>query len=409
MNETAINVDEIVNQLVDEEFLINMDNTVEKITKDSECVQSLVLNINQIDLEKAVKMESLEDDEQTNLFTKFLSVATNFASENFTDRLNNVPKVIQSIADLLRQMRQEVKEYAEIANQCEELVQMFNKLVTDTQHNMGMMLPYLSGAKDHLCLLTNVFESNEKALTTIDPNEIKIAIDGLAQGMKEMKDLSHTSGQESRQLSERITTLKTKVHKQHGTVHGRIHLSKILSFLGPLAGAGIVARTVGALVALKEFGGAGMLIIGGVTLNPIAAIICGALLGGTLIVTIAGLVYRFWTRHQYKALEFLESICTGLMELSKTNMFLLDYLNRTEEAANSIGTQLEQIQNSLTSERYRKHNAKLCKKASETIEEAVQVIDKVRNIDMSPWLVPQQPPLFAIHNLVLAIGKPQAL
>ncbi|CAF4268821.1 unnamed protein product, partial [Rotaria sordida] len=51
----------------------------------------------------------------------FLSLATNFSSTNFTNRLSSVPKVVQSIADLLDAMRREVEEYADIANQFEEL------------------------------------------------------------------------------------------------------------------------------------------------------------------------------------------------------------------------------------------------------------------------------------------------
>ncbi|CAF1487132.1 unnamed protein product [Rotaria sp. Silwood1] len=389
----------IVNeQEVGVEFLDQIDNTVNDVITRNVWTQLKAAQLSETELEEAVQMQGLENDKHTRLFTKFLTLATNFSSANFTNRLSSVPKVVQCIADLLDAMRREVEEYADIANQFEELVYIFGKLVIDTQHKMGLILPHMSEAKDHLSVLTDVFNSNGTTLTAIDQNDIKIAMNGLLKGMKQMIDLSHGSGQESRQLTERITKLKTSVQKQRGTVHGRIHLSKALSCLGPLAGAGIVARAVGTLVAIKEFGGPGMLIVAGASLNPIAAIICGALIGGTLIVTIAGLVYRFWTRHQYKALAFLEKISVGLMELANANLFLLDYLNKNEEAANKISTQIEQIQCSLTSERYRKQNGKLCKKAFETVEQAVQVIENIRNIDISQWLTPQSSPHFSIQK-----------
>ncbi|CAF1566751.1 unnamed protein product, partial [Adineta ricciae] len=90
-----------------------------------------------------------EDDEQTRLFTTFLGVATNFSSSSFADRLSSVPKVVKSIADLLDAMRREVEEFADIANQFEELVYIFGKLVIDTQHKMGLILPHMFEAKDH--------------------------------------------------------------------------------------------------------------------------------------------------------------------------------------------------------------------------------------------------------------------
>ncbi|CAF1306962.1 unnamed protein product [Rotaria sordida] len=388
-------------QKVGVEFFDQIDNTVNDVVTRNGWAQLQVAQLSEAELEQTIQMQELENDEHTRLFTKFLSLATNFSSTNFTNRLSSVPKVVQSIADLLDAMRREVEEYADIANQFEELAYIFGKLVIDTQHKMGMILPHMSEAKDHLSVLVDVFDSSGSALTTVDQNDIKIAMNGLLKGMKQMTDLSRSSGQESRQLTERITKLKTNVQKQRVTVHGRIHLSKALSCLGPLAGAGIVARAVGILVAIKELGGPGMLIVAGASLNPIVAIICGALLGGTLILTVAGLVYRFWTRHQYKALAFLEKICVGLMELANANMFLLDYLNKSEETAHTISIQLEQIQCSVTSERYRKQNGKLCKKAFETVEQAVQVIESIRNIDISQWLTPQSLPRFGIQTVAL--------
>ncbi|CAF1128223.1 unnamed protein product [Rotaria magnacalcarata] len=386
-----------------EKFLVHIDRTVNNVFAHNAWAQLKAAEVSEAELEQVVQSEGLESDKQTHIFRKFLSMATNFSSTNFNDRLNSVPKVVQSIADLLDAMRKEVQEYAEFANQFQELVAMYGKLVIDTQHQMGLLLPYMSAAKDHLSVLADVFESNVNTLTTTDQDDIKIAMNGLAKGMQQMINVSHSSGQESRQLNERITKLKTNVQKKRGTVHGRISLSKALSYLGPLAGASIVARVVGTLVAMKELGGAGMLVVAGFSLNPIVAIICGALLGGTLIITIASLVYRFWTRHQYKALAFLEKICSGLMELAQANMFFLDYLNKSEEAANTINIQLDQVQNSLTSERYRKQNAKVCKKALETLEQAVQVIESIRNINITRWLDPQSIPHFAIHSLVLPV------
>lgn len=407
MSTALLNTEPSNEQEVDAEFLAHMDNTVNDIVSRTTWAKLEAVKISEETLERVVQAEGLENDENTRLFTKFLSLATNFSSASLTDHLNSVPKVVHSIMDLLDAMRREVEEYAEIANQFQELISIFGKLVVDTQHQMGLILPHLSEAKDHLSILSDVFESSSTNLTEEDQNDIKIAMNGLTKGMKQMIDISHKSGQESRQLNDRITKLKTNVHKQRATVHGRIHLSKALSCLSPFAGAGIVARTVGALITIKEFGGPGVLVVGGASLNPIVAIICGAILGGTLIITIAALVYRFWTRHQFRALEFLEKICSGLIELANANMFFLDYLNKSEETANAISTQLEQIQSSMTSIRYRKQNAKVCKKAFDAVEQATQVIESIRNIDVSRWLSPSDAQNFVLGSLVLRIEAPK--
>lgn len=388
-------------QEIDVEFLDHLNKTLNNIVKCNEYHQVQEIEINETELENLVQKHKLENDKQTKCFTKFLSTIKNLSSKNLTRRLSRVPKVVQNVTDLLDMMRREVEEFADIADQFEELINTFGKLVMNTQQTMDWILPCMFEAKGHLSSLTEIFNSDRRALTSMDQNDIKIPMNGLLKSMKKMIDLSHNDGEESRQLAGRITKLKTDVEKQRITVHGRIHLSKALSCLGPLAGAGIVARTVGILIAAKELGGPGVLIVAGASLNPIAAIICGAILGGTLLITIAGLIYRFWTRHQYKALAFLEKICVGLMELANVNVFLLDYLNRCEEAANTISTQIEQLQCSFNSERYRKKNEKLCKKSIETIEKTVQVIESIQSMNISQWLNPQTVPRFDIQTLAL--------
>ncbi|CAF4419116.1 unnamed protein product [Rotaria sp. Silwood2] len=215
-------------------------------------------------------------------------------------------------------------------------------------------------------MLADVFKpSDNNLLRATDYDDIKIAMGGLVHGMKKMIDLSCASSGESRQLNERIIRLKTDVQTRRKTVKGRIHISKALSCCGRLAGAVIVARPLMAMVASKEFRGVGMLVVAGCSFTPITAIICGALLGDSIILAIA-----------------------GLMKLSNANIFFLDYLNKDEEAANTISVQLEQIQRSIASERYRKCNAELCKKALESVNETLKTIEDIKNIDVSRWLLP---------------------
>ncbi|CAF0864591.1 unnamed protein product [Adineta steineri] len=388
------------------ELLKTVDQAVNEVIMRDGWMELRAAQLSEAELNRAVHMSRIEDDEQTRFFTTFLGVATNFSSASFADRLSSVPKVVKSIADLLDEMRREVAEFTYIANEFEQLVQTFNKLVIDTKHKMGLILPHMCEARDHIGVLTDVFKpSDNNLLTTADYDDIKIATGGLVHGMKKMIDLSRASSKEGSQLNERIARLKTDVRTRRSTVKGRIHISKALNFLGPLAGAGIVARAVMTMVAAKEFGGVGMLVVAGCTFTPLTAIICGALLGGSIILAITGLIYHCWTRHQHKALIFLNKICTGLMELSNANIFFLDCLSKSEEAANTISVQLEQIQRSITSERYRKCNAELCKKALESVDQAIKAIEDIKNIDVSRWFVLQSLPQFDDLKLALTASE----
>jgi hypothetical protein len=389
-----------------EELLERVDQTISEVISRNGWIELQASQISEDEFEEVARRHGMENDEQTRLFTKFLALATNFSSGTFTERLQSVPKVVKSITDLLEEMRREVAEFADVANEFEELVHLFGTLVIDTQHKMGMILPHMYEASDHIGVLADVFKPNGNALlTAVDQDDVKIAVNGLLHGMQQMIDLSRASSEKSRQLSDRITQLKTDVQKRRGTVKGRIHVSKALSCLSPLAGAGIVARAIMALTAAKYFGGAGVLVVAGATFSPITAIVCGALLGGSTILAIAALVYHLWTRHQFKALAFLDKICTGLMELANANAFFLDYLNKSEEVANTMTVQLEQIQRSITSERYRARNANLCEKALETIGLAIQAIENIRNIDVSRWLAPQHLPHFDESPLALTAPR----
>jgi hypothetical protein len=60
------------------------------------------------------------------------------------------------------------------------------------------------------------------------------------------------------------------------------------------------------MVGSVNFGGAGALVVAGATLNPVVAIIIAAMIGGLGVVGIVSLIHHFWTKHKYKAVDFLK-------------------------------------------------------------------------------------------------------
>ncbi|CAF1193032.1 unnamed protein product [Adineta steineri] len=97
-------------------------------------------DLSEAELEQACQMDGLEHDAQTWLFTRFLAMATNFSSANFTERLCEVSDLVMSITNLLEEMRREVAQFADVGNEFEELVQVFGNLALDTQHKMGIKM-----------------------------------------------------------------------------------------------------------------------------------------------------------------------------------------------------------------------------------------------------------------------------
>ena len=93
------------------------------------------------ELNKVADNYGLKDDEQSRCFIRFVSMSSNFASATFIEKLRIVPSLVNSIQDLIQKMKEEVKEFAEIAVQLEELINVFVRLVVNTRHNFSMVLP----------------------------------------------------------------------------------------------------------------------------------------------------------------------------------------------------------------------------------------------------------------------------
>jgi hypothetical protein len=88
----------------------------------------------------------LENDEQTRLFIKFVSTATNFSSANFRNKLQTVPEIVKNVQDLISEMKKEIKKFKDIAIEFDELVHLFIRIVLNTKHNFNMILPDLKGS-----------------------------------------------------------------------------------------------------------------------------------------------------------------------------------------------------------------------------------------------------------------------
>ena len=105
------------------------------------------------------------EDEQTRRFRQFLSIATNFSSIAFAQRLQKIPELVESIKQLLENMKKEVQEYGDMANELHDLIQCFVRMVMQVKHNVNMMLPLLTAAQPQIAVIQDVMNIGGGAIS----------------------------------------------------------------------------------------------------------------------------------------------------------------------------------------------------------------------------------------------------
>lgn len=338
--------------------------------------------------EIATAPADIQNDPQTRRFLEFVQLATNFASLKFVDRLRSIPELINSIKKLIIEMIKEIKEFADIANELQDLIQSFIKLVVNTKRNMQLTMSPLQRSIDHMEVIADALSSvSGESLEDRDTQDIQLALEGMSSGIKNLLKLVRSSKQESGDLDEKINTMKRNLQEKRIVIEGRLELAKLAPWAG--VGGGVVTGVIvaGATAAAPVLGGAGAIVIGNLVFPPMAAIIAAALVGGVLFGSIVYLVKKLWARHNDNALKYLSKILNLLVKLSDANLNFSNYMAKAEVNSSRILDGVIEIQRTITSgsERYRKINARICKEAIQSTNEMITCINEIIKIDMSEW------------------------
>ncbi|CAF3230135.1 unnamed protein product, partial [Rotaria socialis] len=282
------------------------------------------LEIAEASLEAAIKKTNFAgEDDQTHRFRQFLSIATNFSSLPFAEKLYRIPELVDSIKQLLENMMKEVQEYSDMANELRDLIQCFVRMVMQAKHNINMMLPILTAAKTQMTIVHEVMSIDPtQTLNQIDKKDIELALNRMSTGI---------------------------------------------------------------LIGTEAFGGVGALVIAGTAFPPIAAIIGACIIGGVAAGSVIILVKKFWARHQLKALNYLEKIFEGLVQLNSANMHFMRYMADTEEKANKVSEHIQDIQLCLESERQRRANRDVCIVAIDSTAAMIESLERISTLDISEW------------------------
>lgn len=126
----------------------------------------------------------LANDPQTRRFAEFVSTATNFASMKFAERLRNIPNLIHSIKDLFIEMIKEIKEFADLAREIQDLIHSFIKLVVNTKRNMELVIAPLQQSINHIEVIADALSPHSnQPLQNRDKEDIQIALQGMSTGI----------------------------------------------------------------------------------------------------------------------------------------------------------------------------------------------------------------------------------
>ncbi|CAF3520345.1 unnamed protein product [Rotaria sp. Silwood1] len=301
---------------ITEEALALIERATTEVVQHDDCSSVDAFEQCQRELRANVESFGLEKDEQTRRFANFISIATNFASSSFTQRIKKVPILIKSIQELLSEMRREIKEFNQVADQFETLVKFFCDLVDDTKTNMSLVLPKMLAASDHIHILADVLQSNDtnQPLSDDDKQDAHLALTALASGVKKMFEFANVTKNQSKELRNHIESLKRNVKERREIAKNRINLADTFRFMPSVSTGTVVAGRLCTMIASAEFGGAGALVIAGAVFNPVDAVVLAILIGGGVVLGIASLVHYFWTKHQKKAISFLDQICKKITE-----------------------------------------------------------------------------------------------
>ena len=160
------------------------------------------------DIFEMVKSDpDLANDLQTRRFAEFVATATNFGSMKFVERLRNIPDLINSIKNLFIEMIKEIKEFADIARELQDLIHFFIRLVVNTKRNMELVIAPLQESINHMEVVADVLSPNSnEPLESRDREDVEIALNSMSSGIEKLLQLAKTS-------KKKVVISTTKLHK----------------------------------------------------------------------------------------------------------------------------------------------------------------------------------------------------
>eukprot|EP01111_Echinosteliopsis_oligospora_P016044 TRINITY_DN6544_c0_g1_i2.p1 TRINITY_DN6544_c0_g1~~TRINITY_DN6544_c0_g1_i2.p1 ORF type:complete len:413 (-),score=54.57 TRINITY_DN6544_c0_g1_i2:103-1341(-) len=335
-------------------------------------------------LDDVVNEEGLQNDTQTAHFCNLLKVATNFACTNLSANIKHVPVLVNNLRDLLLEIRREQTEYAAIANELEDLMISFSRMVLETKEQAARLYNHLDVISDEIQILEDALSAEK--WTSQDKKDAATAIDQLHKGAQNSIKFAEERKAENKALDERAGHLKKIVNDKQVIIKGRLNLFGN-SAISPTAGilGGVLCGGSGTITGLL---GAEALLIGSVAVSPLVAVVFGAAIVGVGIGVIVKMVQNFFVNHNTKGLHTLKEIYKQLIVLQAANVSftksITDFGTPADQLHKTTGNlclALERGQD----RRMRIVFAKLCKTALQATKQTMESLRELKDFNID-WL-----------------------
>ena len=207
----------------------SIDTTNNSLTKSENKKLSSTL-INEDEIIKSITDYGLENDKQTINICKFTSIATQFSGFSFKDKFETIPVLMSTIDSLVEKMKNEIKEYGDIATQFKELMYLYAKLILNTKHCLKIIIPNLEKI---ICDIKNMNE-NEIFLKQSNSSNISNKEFSIIEEL-----LSHTDviKDEIDKIENDLKLLENSVQEKINLINKRIFYANCSPGLAGLAGA----------------------------------------------------------------------------------------------------------------------------------------------------------------------------
>jgi hypothetical protein len=327
----------------------------------------------------------LTNDLQTRLFCDFLSLATNFASLDFNQRIRDIPVFVATISSLIEEIRREIRDFADLATNLDEIVVCFSNLLRNAIHHARMVLPHLKASMTQLDIIQDVLDElthDDMQLGGEDAADVDLAIERLGIGAFNFIRQAELNMDESRATDERISRLKSIALSRKIIVEDRIRFVDALPLevSGATGGAFFGFTASGLAIDLLQLEGRSM-VVAGMSFSPITALFLATAVGGAVLFGVVRLVKRLWQNHQYKAIGYLNQVLKELEKLNETNLHLNKCLHESRESFNAFEVNIDTIRACLKSSRQRRANKAICKEAMRNVGDMIQALEAISALD----------------------------
>ena len=260
--------------------------------------------------------------------------------------------------------------------QLEDLLLSFVKTVTSTRHKMNIALPHFNTSVDEMKTMSaELKHEHEKPLRDDKTIDIQVALASMASVVKKILVYVTESTEESESLQERIEKLKATIRE---TVVEYMKIAPVISgLLGSAVGVGGCGAGAIAAVESAGLGGAGALVLGGISFPPIGALIAASVVGGIAFGTVFG---KLRQRQQLKSLEYLKLKLEDLDKLSEANLSFIKNTRNSKENMNALTYILETLKTSLENPTPTQR-LKYAEKCEEAVQSTVNIIDCIHQLN----------------------------